>query len=159
MAFPVTTCIIYIATTPEKIWHALTSGQQTPHYFFGRRVESSWDVGAPVTYWMPDGKTVDVEGEVLAYDYPSRLSVSWRVVWRKDNASLPPAQVTFLLEPCEGAVKLTLTEAQQMECADEQLEGGRQGWPAILSSLKSLLETGEAIDLLTLWEKRKLKTA
>src|SRR4051812_42572893 len=90
--------VIYIASTPEKVWEALTRSELTAQFFFGRTVESDWQAGSPWRLVMPDGRP-DVAGEVLEADPPRRLKLSWTVMWVEDMAKLRPAHVTYDIEP------------------------------------------------------------
>jgi uncharacterized protein YndB with AHSA1/START domain len=141
---PKTVYVIYIAATPENVWTGLTSAEFTKQYFFGRSVEIEPKAGGSFILRMPDGR-VDVEGKVVEWDQPRRLSVTWRVMWNEDMRKLPDCLITYQIDPLGDAVRLTITEAYQWAVPEEILAGGRQGWPAILSSLKSLLETGKPI--------------
>jgi uncharacterized protein YndB with AHSA1/START domain len=141
---PKTVYVIYIAAAPEKAWAALTSLEFTQQYFFGRSVEIEPQVGGAFILRMPDGR-VDVQGRVVDYDPPRRLSVTWRVEWIEEMRKLPECLVSYQIDPLGDAVRLTMTEAHQWDVPDDILAGGRQGWPIILSSLKSLLETGKPI--------------
>jgi len=134
--------ITYIATTPEKLWKALTSTEFTKQYW-GRRIESDWKVGSPVKMLMDDGK-IDWQGEVLKYEPPHLLSYTFHFEWIEQLRSEPNSRVTFALEQKGKVVKLTVThdELSQNVYADIS-----KGWPHILSSLKSLLETGNVLDL------------
>ena len=138
---PKTVYVTYIATTPEKVWAALTGPEFTRQYFFGRTIESDWNVGSRVAYYQEDG-TLDVLGKVIECDPPRRLSITWHVEWIEELKKLPDALVTFQIDALGGVVRLTMTESHQIALPDKMLEGGRRGWPIILSSLKSLLETG-----------------
>jgi len=140
--------VIYIASTPEKVWDALTTSEFTTRFFFGHTVESDWQVGSPWLLRMPDGR-VGVAGEVLEADRPRRLKLSWTVVWVEEMAGLPPTHITYDIEPVGEVVRLTMTQANDFEPKPEHLEGGRHGWPIILSGLKSLLETGKPLDMPT----------
>ena len=141
---PKTVYVTYIAATPEKVWQALSSPDFTRQYFFGRTIELTPSVGGSFILRMPDGR-VDSQGKVVEYDPPRRLSVTWRVEWVEEMRKLPECLVTWQVEALDGAVRLTMTEAHQWDVPDEVLAGGRMGWPLILSSLKSLLETGKPI--------------
>jgi uncharacterized protein YndB with AHSA1/START domain len=141
---PKTVYVTYIAATPEKVWQALTSPEFSRQYFFGRTIELTPSVGGSFILRMPDGR-IDSEGKVVEYDPPRRLSVTWRVEWVEEMRKLPECLVTWQVEALDGAVRLTMTEAHQWDVPDEILAGGRMGWPLILSSLKSLLETGKPI--------------
>jgi uncharacterized protein YndB with AHSA1/START domain len=93
---------------------------------------------------QPDG-SVHISGEVIECDPPRKLTVTFNVNWPALIEKLGPTLVIYEIEPAGNAVRLTLTEAHDRPLSDDILSGGRQGWPAILSSLKSLLETGEAL--------------
>jgi uncharacterized protein YndB with AHSA1/START domain len=136
--------ITFIRTTPERLWDALTQSAFTAQFFFGRAIESDWAKGAPWRLIMPDGNT-DVAGQVLESDKPRKLALSWRVEWLEEARALEPAIVTYEIEAMGDVVKLTLTQHNNSPVPKKFVEGGKQGWAMILSSLKSLLETGEAI--------------
>ncbi len=137
-----TVYVIYIAAAREKVWAALTSSEFTTKYFFGRSVESDWKQGSPWMLRMPDGR-VDVKGEVRTSDPPQKLVVSWNVDWLEPEQ--PECIVTYEIEPVgKNLVRLTMTEAHPTPIPAYLLEGGRKGWPMILSGLKSLLETGRS---------------
>jgi uncharacterized protein YndB with AHSA1/START domain len=139
--------VTYIACTPEQLWAALTSSRFTTQYFFGRSVESDWQKGSPWLLRMPDGR-IDVNGVVRHSDPPRRLTLTWTVDWNEELRQLPEAVVTYAIEPAgEGVVRLTMTEAHPQPIPAYLLEGGRKGWPMILSGLKSLLETGKPLAL------------
>jgi len=135
---------IYIAAAPETVWTALTVGAFSRQYFFGRSVESRWTVGAPFVLRMADGR-VDSEGVVLEADAPHRLTVSWRVVWLDEFKDLPEGRVSYLIDPVGDAVRVMVRTYQPQPADPRLLEGNRNGWPLILSSLKSLLETGKPL--------------
>ena len=141
---PKTVYVTYIAATLEKIWQALTSPDFTAKYFFGRTVEIEPKIGGTFVLRMPDGR-VDVQGSVLKWDPPRQLAVTWRVMWHEDMRELPVCLVTYQLEEAGESVRLTLTESFSWDVPEAMLAGGRSGWPAILSSLKSLLETGKPL--------------
>ena len=139
---PKTVYVIYIAATPEKVWEALTSTAFTSRYF-NRDVEIEPRVGGAFAMRMPDGR-YDIRGRVIEWDPPRRLSMTWAVDF-EEFRELPESLVTYEIEPTGPSVRLTMTEAHQWEVPDTILAGGRQGWPYILSSLKSVLETGKTI--------------
>jgi uncharacterized protein YndB with AHSA1/START domain len=134
----------YIASTPEKVWQALTSAEFSRKYFSGLAVEAELKVGGAFLVRTPDG-SVHISGEVLECDPPRKLTITWNVNWPALIEKLGPTLVTYEIEPAGDAVKLTLIQAHDRDIDDDILSGGRQGWPAILSSLKSLLETGDAL--------------
>jgi uncharacterized protein YndB with AHSA1/START domain len=137
---------IYIASTPEKVWQALTSAGFSRKYFSGLAVEAELKVGGAFIVRAPDG-SVHIDGQVIECDPPRKLTVTWNVNWPALIEKLGPTLVTYEIEPAGNSVRLTMTEAHDRPIDDDILSGGRQGWPAILSSLKSLLETGIALDI------------
>ncbi len=138
---PTTVYTIYIASTPEKVWEALTTAELSRQYFFGNAVEVDLKVGGAFIVRAPDG-SLHIGGEVFECDPPRRLTVTFNVNWPALIEKLGPTLVTYEIEPAGSAVRLTMTESHDRPIDDDILSGGRTGWPAILSSLKSLLETG-----------------
>jgi uncharacterized protein YndB with AHSA1/START domain len=143
---PKTVYVTYIASTPEKIWAALTESQFTTAYFFGTSIEIEPKQGGAFIMRKADG-TVDVSGEVVEWSPPRRLSITWGVRWLPQMRDVPDCLVTYDIEQAGESVRLTMTEAHQWDVPDALLSGGRAGWPAILSSLKSLLETGKPLKI------------
>ena len=141
---PDTVYTIYIASTPEKVWQALTTAEFSRQYFFGFAIEMETRVGGSFIVRAADGST-HIDGEVLACDPPSRLSVTWNVNWPGLVEKLGQTIVTYEIAQMGDAVRLTMTEAHEHELSEDILSGGRTGWPAILSSLKSVLETGKPL--------------
>ena len=141
---PTTVYTIYIASTPERVWQALTSAEFSKQYFFGNSVEIEQRVGGAFMVRTPDG-ALHISGEVFECDPPKKLTVSFDVNWPALVEKLGQTLVTYEIEPAGRAVKLTMSESHDRPIDDDILSGGRQGWPAILSSLKSLLETGEPL--------------
>jgi uncharacterized protein YndB with AHSA1/START domain len=134
--------VTYIETTPEKLWEALTSSEFSKRYWFNTELKSDWKVGSPFALVM-DGTTTDV-GKILEVDRPRRLSYTFHHVLSEAARKERPTRVTFNLEPHGKLVKLTLTH-EDFEQGSVILDGISNGWPAILSSLKSLLESGTAL--------------
>jgi uncharacterized protein YndB with AHSA1/START domain len=143
---PATVYTIYIASTPERVWQALTTAELSRKYFFGNSVEVDPRVGGAYVVRTPDG-SVHISGEVIECDRPRKLTITFNVNWPELVEKLGPTLVTYEIEPVGDAVRLTMTEWHDRPLDDDILSGGRQGWPAILSSLKSLLETGEALTI------------
>ena len=135
---------IYIATTPEKVWEALTTAEFSRKYFSGFAVEVDLRVGGAFVVRNPDG-SVHISGEVIECDPPRKLTITWNVNWPGLVEKLGVTLVTYQIEPSGEAVKLTLIQAHERTISDDILSGGRAGWPAILSGLKSLLETGKPL--------------
>ena len=141
---PGTVYTIYIAATAENVWRSLTTADFSRQYFLGFAVETDLKIGGRFIVRAPDG-SVHIDGEVIACDPPRLLSVTWNVNWPGLVEKLGQTIVTYEIEPAGDAVKLTMTEAHERELGDDILSGGRGGWPVILSSLKSLLETGKPL--------------
>jgi uncharacterized protein YndB with AHSA1/START domain len=141
---PATVYTIYIASTPEKVWEALTSAELSRKYFFGNSVEIELKVGGKYIVRQPDG-ALHISGEVLACEPPRKLTFTFNVNWPALIEKLGPTLVSYDIEPAGDAVRLTMTESHDRPLSDDILSGGREGWPAILSSLKSLLETGRPL--------------
>jgi len=133
---------IYIASTPEKVWHALTDEKTSERYWFGNRVVSDWKVGSPFSLRRGEVKCTDV-GVVLEYDPPRRLSYTFHPLHEKHQHE-KPSRVTFELEQQEDQVKLTVVH-DEFEPGSKVFESISEGWPLVLSSLKSFLETGRVL--------------
>jgi uncharacterized protein YndB with AHSA1/START domain len=134
--------ISYIETTPEKLWEALTSSEFTRLYWWDTSVVSDWTVGSPFSLVL-NGKTTDI-GEILDADRPRRLSYTFRHILNEAARKERPSRVTFVLEQYGKLVKLTLTH-EDFAANSVVIDGISKGWPAIMSSLKSLLESGSAL--------------
>ena len=143
---PTTVYAIYIAASPEQVWEALTTGELSQKYFFGNKVEVDLRVGGDYIVRQPDG-SVHIAGEVVECIAPRRLTVTFNVNWPELIERLGPTLVSYEIEPAGEVIRLTMTESHDRPIDDDILSGGRQGWPAILSSLKSLLETGTALNM------------
>jgi uncharacterized protein YndB with AHSA1/START domain len=121
-----------IAAAPERLWDALTSGAMTRAYWFDRRVESVWVVGAPVRFYDGDSDTVTDSGEVLECDPPRRLVYSFAPV------GYPASRVASDLEPQPDGTRLRLVHDRLADPGD--VEGWREGWTPILTNLQAMLE-------------------
>jgi uncharacterized protein YndB with AHSA1/START domain len=142
MSKPEFVYVSYIETTPEKLWQALTSSEFSRQYWFGTELRSDWKTGSPFALVM-DGTTTDV-GEILEFDPPRRLSYTFSHVPNPQFHQEKPTRVVFTIEPHGKLSKLTLTHEGFAE-TNKLRDAVSKGWPAILSSLKSLLETGTAL--------------
>jgi uncharacterized protein YndB with AHSA1/START domain len=138
--------VSYIETTPEKLWEALTGSEFSRRYWFGTDVKSDWKVGSPFAL-VVNGTTTDI-GEILEADRPQRLSYTFQHVLNDELRNERPSKVVFNIERHGNFVKLTLTHEDFAE-GSRLLDGISKGWPAILSSLKSMLETGTALAIPT----------
>jgi uncharacterized protein YndB with AHSA1/START domain len=136
--------VTYIRTTPEKLWQALTESDFTRQFWVGCWQESEWKKGASWTLMMPDGRVAD-SGEILEIEPHKRLVLQWRNSFKPELREEGPSRMTYEIEPMGEMVKLTVIH--EMERPDSKfIEAVSNGWPLILSGLKSLLETGESIE-------------
>lgn len=141
--------VSYIRTTPEKLWAALIEPEFTRQYWAGTYQVSEWKVGSDWKNMIPDGRVGD-SGKVLVFDPPRKLSITWRNEFMPEMKAEGHSTCTYDLEPAGTAVKLTITH--EIGVPNSKLIGGvSEGWPHLLASLKSLLETGEPIIESTKW--------
>jgi uncharacterized protein YndB with AHSA1/START domain len=134
---------IYIRTTPERLWEAITDGETRAKYQFGMRIKSDWTPGSRFEMTHPGAPGLLGEGENLEIDPPRRLVQRMTALWGEDVKAEGPTKVTWEIEPVGDSCHLTVTHDELREGANAQLYGG---WPMILSGLKTWLESG---DLLT----------
>jgi uncharacterized protein YndB with AHSA1/START domain/biotin operon repressor len=132
---------IYIRTTPEHLWEAITDPDVRGKFQFGNRIDSDWTLGSRFEMSHPSAGLLG-EGENLEVDRPRRLVQTMRALWGEDVASEGTSRVTWEIEPVGDSCRLTVTHDQLREGANNQLYGG---WPMILSGLKTWLETGEVL--------------
>ena len=134
---------IYIKTTPERLWEAITSDELRRRYSFGVGVETDWAPGSGYRATHPRAGFPISEGENLEVNPPRRLVQSFNALWSDDVKAEGTSRVTWEIEPVADSCRLTVTHDQLREGAHAELYGG---WPMILSGLKTLLETGELLD-------------
>jgi uncharacterized protein YndB with AHSA1/START domain len=143
--------VTYIRTTPEKLWRALTEPEFTRQFWCETWQECEWKPGASWRLMAPDGRTFD-RGEVLEIEPHRRLVLSWRHEIFPEAHAEGFSRLSYELEERGEAVKLTVTH--EIDRADSKLIAMTStGWPPILASLKSLLETGEALEETRRWPK------
>lgn len=152
MSQPEFVSVTYIATTPEKLWAALTKGDLTKRYWYERRIVSDWDVGSPVTFFDGESDVITDGGLVVEADAPRRLVYTFRPEFSDEARKMGFSRVAFTLEPYEGMVKLTLVHDELP--SEEMAAGFREGWAPILSSLKTFLETGAPMPRIRALEER-----
>jgi uncharacterized protein YndB with AHSA1/START domain len=133
--------VTFIRTTPERLWHALTSSEFTTQYWFGIQIESDWKAGSAWQLMFQDGRVADA-GEIVEAERPRRLVIKWRNEFKPELKAEGYSRCTMDLEPRGAAVKLTITHEMEKP-GTKFIESVSGGWPLILSNLKSLLETGE----------------
>ena len=132
---------IYIKSTPEKVWKAITTPEFTRQYW-GHNNVSDWNKGSKWQHISTKDNAVNIEGEVVESTPPTRLVVSWYSPNNKDDVS----RVTYEIEAIDGRTKLQVTHANLTK-GSKMESGVSKGWPVVLSSLKSFLETGEGFDI------------
>jgi uncharacterized protein YndB with AHSA1/START domain len=133
---------IYIKTTPERLWEAITSNEMHQKYNFGVGVESDWTPGSSYQGIHAGAGITIAEGENLEVDPPRRLVQSFNALWSDDAKAEGTSKVTWEIEQVEDSCRLTVIHGDLREDASDELYGG---WPMILSGLKTLLETGESL--------------
>jgi len=132
---------VEIATTPERLWRALTDPEDTRRYWYGALSISDWQVGARWESRSPEGD-VYLEGEIVEIDPPRRLVHTFHVVDETEAAADPPSLVEFEITPIGDRCRLTVTHTGRGQATMDYTSGG---WETILGGLKALLETGEAV--------------
>jgi uncharacterized protein YndB with AHSA1/START domain/DNA-binding transcriptional ArsR family regulator len=144
MAAPRHVYEIYIKTTPERLWRAITDPADTLLYYYGTRVESDWKAGSRLVYY--DGDEISIDCQVVEIDPPHRLIQTFNANFAPDAANDRPSRVTWTIEKMGDVCRLTLVH----DDFDGETETYRQvehGWAEILSGLKTLLETGEPLQV------------
>jgi uncharacterized protein YndB with AHSA1/START domain len=133
---------IYIRTTPERLWEAITDPEIHSKYHFGAQFLTDWTPGSRYELGHPSAEGLLGEGENLEVDPPRRLVQSMVALWSDDVKSEGTSRVTWEIEPVGDSCRLTVTHDQLRDGANDQLYGG---WPMILSGLKTWLETGQSL--------------
>ena len=133
--------VTYIRTTSQKLWDALTKPEFIKQYWFNMTQQSDWKVGASWKMLFSDGRVADV-GEVLEIDPPRRLVLKWANEFRPELKGEGPTRCVYDLEQDGDVMRLTITHTSERDGA-KVIEAVSGGWPRVLSSLKSLLETGK----------------
>jgi uncharacterized protein YndB with AHSA1/START domain len=135
--------VTYIKTTPERLWQALTDGSVTSRYYFGSAVKSDWKPGSQYRFTDAKGE-VHINGEVVEADRPRRLVTTFNAAWDDEVRNDKPTIATFEIEPMGDVCKLTVIHTG-FEGETATFHQVTDGWPLLVASLKSLLETGEAL--------------
>ena len=133
---------IYIKTTPERLWEAITDPATRAKYNFGVEARSDWTAGSSIEMAQPVAGLVLGTGEVLEVEPPTRLVHTMTALWSDDVKNEGASRVTWAIEPVGDSCRLTVTHDQLRDGANEELYGG---WPMILSGLKTWMETGELL--------------
>ncbi|HEX6139991.1 MAG TPA: metalloregulator ArsR/SmtB family transcription factor [Candidatus Limnocylindria bacterium] len=136
---------VYIRTTPERLWQALTDPDLTQRYYHHTRVASGWKAGDPITYTWTDG-TITIEGQIVEAEAPRRLVHTFHFTQDAEQVAERPSRCTWEIEPMGEACLLRLTH-DDFDGETSTYRSVGKGWSPILSSLKTLLETGEPLDI------------
>jgi uncharacterized protein YndB with AHSA1/START domain len=143
--------VTYIRTTPQKLWQALIDPEFTRRYWVETWQESDWKPGASWRLMIPDGRIGDA-GEVIEIEPERKLVLSWRNEFKPEMREEGYSRLTYELEPQGDMVKLTLVHEMDKP-GSKLIDAVSNGWPMLLASLKSLLETGEPLEASTRWPK------
>ena len=143
--------VTYIRTTSARLWQALIEPEFTRQFWIATTQESDWKPGSPWRLMAPDGRILD-SGEVIKVEPPKRLVLKWRHHLHPEMAGDGDSIMTYEIEKKEDSVKLTVTHVNGVT-GSRFIKGVSNGWPQILSSLKSLLETGESLESTRVWPK------
>jgi uncharacterized protein YndB with AHSA1/START domain len=136
--------VTYIRATPDKVWEALTKPEFVKQYWFGMTQETTWQPGSPWMMKASDGRVFDT-GEVLEFEPPKRIVLKWRHQFHAEAREEGASRCVMELQPEGDAVKLTVTHTIERENS-ALIKAVSGGWPKVLSGLKSLLETGKALE-------------
>jgi uncharacterized protein YndB with AHSA1/START domain len=134
---------IYIAAPIDKVWNGIVDAEMTKHYVYGTRFESKLKKGTPYAY-IGDGDFKVVDGEILEIEPEKKLVMSWKAHWDESVANDPPSRVTYELT-AEGPLTTRLHLVHESDAPSATYTGSVESWPLMMSSLKSLIETGKAL--------------
>jgi len=143
--------VTYIRTTPEKLWRALVDPEFTRQYWCDTVQECEWKVGAAWGIVIPGGRVIN-SGQVLEIDPPRKLVLTWRKELDPEMRAEGHSRMTYEIEQLPHSVKLTVTHESDMP-GSKLIQAVSQGWPLVLASLKSLLETGSSLEETRHWPK------
>ena len=135
--------VIYIRTTQQKLWEALLTPEFQRAYWFGMHQDCAWKKDSEWKMIFPDGRVADA-GQVLEIDPPKRVVIKWRNEFRPELKAEGASRATYELEAVGDTVKLTVTHEID-KTGSQFIQAVSGGWPKVLSSLKSLLETGKPL--------------
>jgi uncharacterized protein YndB with AHSA1/START domain len=141
--------VTYIRTTPEKLWRALTDPEFTRRYWVETWQDCGWERGSAWKLMLPDGRVGD-SGAVQEIEPGRRLVLTWRNEFMPELRAEGLSRLTYEIEPQGEAVKLTVIHESETP-GSKLIEAVSTGWPHILASLKSLLETGESLEATRKW--------
>jgi uncharacterized protein YndB with AHSA1/START domain len=139
---------LYIKASQEQVWEAITNPEIVAKFFFGAHVESTYEVGSKMRSLSPDRTATWTENTLLEVDPPSRLAYTWRSLYDPESAAEPESRVTWEIEEQPGGFSKLTVVHDRLE-ASPKTAAGVKGWSYILSNLKTVIETGEALPPLT----------
>jgi uncharacterized protein YndB with AHSA1/START domain len=134
---------IYIRSSPERVWQALTDPELTRHYYFDSRIESDFTPNSPYIYRKPDGAML-AEGTIVESEPPHRLVTTFRTAWTAERDDSPDSQVIWEIEPHEDQSKVTLIH-EGVVLETDLGPNFRDAWAKIASAMKTMLETESAL--------------
>jgi uncharacterized protein YndB with AHSA1/START domain len=137
--------VTFIRTTPEELWSAILNPDFMRKYWFNIHFDTDWKLGSSWKMMFPDGRVADT-GEIVEVEPAKRLVLKWRNEFRPELKAEGYSQCVFQIEPVGNATKLSITHTIDVENA-KFIDAVSGGWPRILSNLKSLLETGEVMEI------------
>ena len=138
---------VYMRTTPEQLWEALTNPKLTIHYDFGSAVESDWKLGSPIVYKTAGGKgSISVQGTVVEHEPQVKLVHTWEEAWNAESREDRPSRVTYAIQSMGTVCRLTVTH-DDFASETQTYRMVTSAWPMIISGLKTLLETGEPLGI------------
>lgn len=136
--------VIYIGAPADKVWKGIVDGEMTKHYVYGTRLESTLKKGSPYAY-VGDGGFKAVNGEILAIEPGKLLVMTWKAHWDDSVANDRPSRVTYELSAAGPSTTKIHIVHDDFDSETATYFGSVEGWPHMMSSLKSLLETGKAL--------------
>jgi uncharacterized protein YndB with AHSA1/START domain len=136
--------VTVIAAERERVWQGLTTAEFTQQYWHKTRVRSEFTPGVKIEFLNPDD-SVGVAGKILTADHPRELSYTWRFLRNPDAVDDPPSRVTFRLEAVSAGTRLTVIH-DRLDESPATASMVAFGWPHVIAGLKTLLETGSAVD-------------
>jgi uncharacterized protein YndB with AHSA1/START domain len=136
--------VTYIRATPEKIWDALLDPEFNKQYWFGAKMQSEWKKGAAWQIILSDGRVADA-GEILEIEKPKKIVIKWQNQFMPELKAEGFSRCTIELEQAADTVKLSVVHEIDKD-GSKFIQAVSGGWPKILSSLKSLLETGQPLE-------------
>lgn len=144
MSKPECVYVVVIAKSPEEVWSGLTSPEFTKQYWHRTEVQSDFSVGSPIRFLLESGE-VGCEGEILVANHPVELAFTWQFPNNPETKDESPSRVLFRLESIAAGTKLTMIH-DQFPTDSKMLDMVRDGWPLVICGLKTLLESGRAVD-------------